>query len=102
MTHQDRLETLASIEQGYETADAVDRELRAISARSGNSEVAKFIWAAQEERALLQRVIQDQKAHAVAAQAGGARGRHAQELLTRERVNSGEAGRAALCRRRGS
>lgn len=65
--HEDRLETLAAIEHGYELANTVDRELQAISTQSGDSEVARFVWAAQEERVVLERVIRDQKAHAAAA-----------------------------------
>ena len=67
MAHRDRLETLASIQHGYEMADSVNRQLHAMLAQLGNSEATRFVWAAQEERAILQRVIRDQKAHAVAA-----------------------------------
>lgn len=69
MAHADRLETITSIEQGYATADAVDRELQALGASKAcdSDEAKRFVWAAQEERAALARVISDQKAHAVAA-----------------------------------
>lgn len=67
MAHQDRLETLASIQRGYETADAVNQQLHAMLDQLGTSEATRFVRAAQEERAILQRVIHDQKAHALAA-----------------------------------